>query len=239
MHADHRIKCYAQGFSLLEMLVALALSAILLLVIDKLMVSLWVTRNLLEKAQESERLRNLPIQLFSASLFHAGNLGCRAIKDGIEVKTPAQIPEIFFIHLKKAIKLEGNTLLIHETLDHQMTLNQSIEEGEMLSPEGFLPLSDWILISDCERAELIHHGGRTTQVYQPPVTVSPVVITRWSFKNKTVSRQQVYPAQPSQPVVSEVEGWGWKAMDKLIELRWKIDGIWEEYLFELGNTSCC
>jgi hypothetical protein len=210
-------------------MIALALSANLFLVLDKMMSNIWLTRKNLEDAQENVRLRSMPSQLFSDMIYHAGNLGCRSVRDGIVIKAPANIPSDFFIHQGKAIQIVNNELWVHETLSDREILEHPI-------PEGFQNKNDWILISDCHGAELIPYGGKTVQSYSPPIYIHSIVMTRWIVKNKTLSRQQIYPVQGSQPVLTSVEAWEWRDLGNLLELRWKIDGEWETFLFEQGNT---
>jgi hypothetical protein len=210
-------------------MIALALSVMLLLVLDKMISNVWLTRKNLEEAQENLRLRSMPAQLFSNMIYHAGNLGCRSVRDGIIIKTPDNIPNSFFIHQGKAIQVINNELWVHETLSNREVVHYSI-------PEGFQNKTDWILISDCQGAELLPSGGKTVQSYDPPIYLNPIMITRWIIKNQTLSRQQIYPSEGSQPVLTPVEAWEWRHLENLLELRWKIDGDWETFVFEKGNT---
>jgi hypothetical protein len=75
-----------------------------------------------------------------------------------------------------------------------------------------------------------------SQTYFPPVTISPVLITRWTVNNQTLSKQSIYPPSSSQPVLTGVEAWEWNRLNHVLSLRWKIDGIWEAFVFELGNS---
>lgn len=226
----------SHGFSLMELLIALSLSAVLFLVIDKVMASLWVTRKLLEQSQQKEYLRAMPQQLFADLIFHAGHLGCRSVKDNMDIKTPAQHPDIFFIQDGEALRILGDELWVHETRSHQLTEFMPIPEGEIIKPQGFKEKSDWLLISDCEHAELLPYGGRTTQAYEPPITLIPMMVYRWTVKNQNITRQQVYPNSPSQPVLGSVDTWIWEGSGNLLILRWRSSDAWEKLVFERGNS---
>lgn len=222
--------------SLLELLISLFISAILFLVVDKLYVNLWLTRKTLEQAQERHRLRELPQQLFADQLFHAGHLGCRAINDGIEIKTPANIPDSFFIHQHRAVLMMAHELSVHETYNQAITLNHPLPANSLVQPQSLKDKSDWILISDCHNAELVLYGGQSVQAYEPPIYLIPVIIYRWYLNGDILYRQQVYPKISAQPVVDGIESWQWERVDTMLRLRWKVSDTWDEFLFELGNA---
>jgi len=219
---------------LLELLIALALSAMLWLIIDTVYSGLWRTRTHLEQSHEALATRQLPQQLFGHVLYHAGNLGCRAVSDGVAIKAPAHIPDSFFIHQGKALRLFNNELWVHETLSHQIILHETVGTHTVLSPPQFEALSDWLLVSDCLSAELVPYGGTPMQTYQAPVFVTPILIYRWYLKNETLYRQQVYPALPAQPVFSPLKAWHWEKGEALMRLTWDKD----VFVFETRNSSC-
>jgi prepilin-type N-terminal cleavage/methylation domain-containing protein len=223
---------HERGFSLLELMIALGLSAILFVTMDSIYASLWLTRATLEKQHDIQRGRQLPQSVFADQIFHAGYLGCRSVSDGIKIITPEKIPESFFIQNGQALHSEGGKLVVHDTRNHGVLLTSPIEENTRLAPVELKNKSDWLLISDCASAELLPYGGQTRLSYQPPVHLFPVIIQGWSIKNKTLYAEQIYPPMQAQPMLSSVGDWQWERFGSLLRLAWQGD-IW---VFELGNS---
>lgn len=221
---------------LLELLIALTLSAILWVIMDTVYSGLWQTRTHLEQSHDELTARQLPVQWFDRLLYHAGHLGCRALHDGIVIKAPTHVPNIFFIHQSKAIDIKQNELWVHETLSHQIVLTEPVNPNTILSVPQFAEKSDWLIISDCLSAELVPEGGITMQSYQPPVYLVPVLVCRWYLKGETVYRQQMYPQQSAQPVFSPVKAWRWQEeANHLLRLSWEVFSYKDDFIFELRN----
>lgn len=227
------------GHSLLELLVVLFLSAMILLMLDKLTVRLWGTRADLESTQENLRLRELPEILFASSLYHAGNLGCLRLAPGLEIQAPAHLPSSFFIQNQQAIKIEGDELWIHDTTTHRRLVTHGFAEGDLLIDENLSEFSDWFLISDCEHAELVPAGGKITQAYQPTVTLSALTVIHWFYEGNALKREQVYPKGYAQIVAEPVEALHWRPSGRVLFLDWQVEGETIPFVFELGNFKCC
>lgn len=221
-----------QGLSLLELMIALALSVIIFLSIDSIYAGLWQTRASLQKEQEMQRGRQLIHSVFAEKIFHAGYLGCRALRDGLRIHAPARLPLDFFIQEGKSWKLQQQAFMLHETFDQGIQLNEPLVEQSRLAPAELSEKSDWLLVSDCDSAELVPFAGQIVQSYKPPVYIFPVIIKRWYVKNQTIYAQQVYPPQQAQPMHTPADPWLWEQQGSLLHLLWQGD----QWVFELGNN---
>jgi prepilin-type N-terminal cleavage/methylation domain-containing protein len=228
----HELMNKRKGFSLLELMIALALSAILFFTVDSVYASLWKTRTLLEKEHEAQRARQLIQAVFSDPLFHAGILGCRSVKDGISIRTKKNMPNSFFIQEGEAVRVESGQLKVHETHGRGVMLQGPVPENSTIAPAELRSLSDWLLISDCFSAELLPYGGKTELGYQSPIYVFPVIIQAWSIRNNTLYTEQVYPPKQAQPMLDGVTPWEWTRFGSLLRLVWQEE-LW---IFELGNS---
>jgi hypothetical protein len=225
------------GHTLLELVISLAISALLWIVLDRLYLSIWKTRTLIEQGQDRMVQQQLPNHLFSHLLFHAGNLGCRALRDGLEIKTSSALPADFFLHKGKAVQINEQQLWVQEINPELM--HEEIPEGTVLQPKALLGKSDWLLISDCAGAEVIPYGGFVSRAYLAPVTLSPVLLRTWFVKNQVLYRQTLTPFSSPQPVLSGLVDWHWEKEGEGLKLSWTLNEETLEYHFELGNSPCC